>query len=522
MRTVAVQTVIISPRAPMRPRLNAASSAVAAAASAVLLLTSCAVTQNNHDHTQPPSNQTINPSPALSPAPPGIEAPGAPTQSLPPNTPASPSETASPADPPPDRLLPPSPPPAAPSPGASASGDSLSDKPPSLLDEPPEKVSFFKRSPDSPLPPKNKAAKSEALPQKIPKQIQPRKIRDSVPDERLQLPFDSAPVTPSLSEPPVPVPINPLKEPDIPLDSFTPSSHSPAPLEDDPPAPPLVVGGKTAAQPSVSPPQKPPSSPVHPALSAETPLRYLDAPGTFTVTLRGQGWVFRSDLADPGPWVYLEREREGDSTRFHFRVDEEGAWNLVFDRQDLKGGGIERNVRRVKAGGSQAPPAEPNETPTSRFVNARKAAEAGRFQEAFAIWEEDAGRSGSEGRGAREGIVREASRLGAMAPLVRWLNPYIEDGADPLVLQNVLERLTGTLGYREQTIAVLEALLSGERRDEWLYRLAFLLEQPGDYRDIDRAAQLYRELVASRTLSIWRDRAEKRISRLERHYYRVR
>ena len=261
---------------------------------------------------------------------------------------------------------------------------------------------------------------------------------------------------------------------------------------------------------------------MHPALSAETPLRYLDAPGTFTVTLPGQGWVFRSDLADPGPWVYLEREREGDSTRFHFRVDEEGAWNLVFDRQDLKGGGIERNVRRVKAGGSQVSSAEPDETPTSRFVNARKAAEAGRFEEAFAIWEEDAGRSGPEGRGAREGIVREASRLGAMAPLVRWLNPYIEDGADPLVLQNVLERLTNTLGYREQTIAVLEALLSGERRDEWLYRLAFHLEQPGGYRDIDRAAALYREIVESRVLSVWRDRAEERITRLERRYYRVR
>ena len=60
---------------------------------------------------------------------------------------------------------------------------------------------------------------------------------------------------------------------------------------------------------------------MHPALSAEAPLRYLDEPGTFTITLSGQGWVFRSDLADAGPWVYLEREREGSSTRFHFRAD---------------------------------------------------------------------------------------------------------------------------------------------------------------------------------------------------------
>ena len=194
----------------------------------------------------------------------------------------------------------------------------------------------------------------------------------------------------------------------------------------------------------------------------------------------------------------------------------------MFDRQDLSGGGIERRVRRIQVGGSQAPPAAPDETPASRFANAQEAAAAGRFEEAFALWEEDAALSGPEGRSAREGIVREASQLGAMAPLVRWLKPYIQDGADPLVLQKVLQRLTGTLGYQEETIAVLEALLSGERRDEWLYRLAFHLEQPGDYRNIDRAAALYREIVESRTLSEWRDRAEERISRLERHYYRVR
>ena len=232
--------------------------------------------------------------------------------------------------------------------------------------------------------------------------------------------------------------------------------------------------------------------------------------------------MFRSDLAEPGAWTYLEREREGDSTRFHFRVDQEGAWNLVFDRQDLSGGGVERTVRRIRAGGPNASLTSLDENPPLKFDTPREAVAAGRFEDAFALWEENAGRSGPEGRAARENIVRQASLLGTMAPLIKWLTPYIQDGPDPLIMETVLERLTNTVGYQEQTVSVLEALLARERRDEWLYRLAFLLEQPGDRRDIDRAAQLYRELVESRTLSIWRDRAEERISRLERHYYRVR
>ena len=386
-------------------------------------------------------------------------------------------------------------------------------------------VNLFKRPPDSSAPFKEKTRKSEPASPKEPKRTHPRKIRE-----------------PAIAAPPGQVPVNPLKEPDIPLYPSVPSAdlQTPAEAPDSSagnPAPETPPPGNTPSTSpvgtpplSASPPPVPPDpaprvSPVqpgHPALSAEAPERHLDAPGTFTVTLKGQGWVFRSDLAEPGAWTYLEREREGDSTRFHFRVDRQGAWNLVFDRQDLSGGGVERTVRRIRAGGSNAPLTPPHENPSPELDTPREAVAAGRFEDAFALWEENAGRSGPEGLAARENIVRQASLLGVMAPLVKWLNPYIQDGPDPLILETVLERLTNTVGYQKQSISVLEALLARERRDEWLYRLAFLLEQPGDRRDIDRAAQLYRELVESRTLSIWRDRAEKRISRLERHYYRVR
>ena len=409
-------------------------------------------------------------------------------------------------------------------------------------------VNLFKRPPDSSAPFKEKIRKSEPAPPKEPKRTHPRKIREpSLDFSRLR--------DPRLNAAPVQAPINPLKEPDIPLypsipsadlqtfaEPPNPSAGNPAPappgslpntnppdtspLSPPPPStPPPDTSPLSTSLPPGPPAPAPPSSPArpgHPALSAEVPERHLDAPGTFTVTLKGQGWVFRSDLAEPGAWTYLEREREGDSTRFHFRVDQEGAWNLVFDRQDLSGGGVERTVRRIRAGGPNAPLSSRDESPPLEFDTPREAVAAGRFEDAFALWEENAGRSGPEGRAARENIVRQASLLGTMAPLIKWLTPYIQDGPDPLIMETVLERLTNTVGYQEQTLSVLEALLARERRDEWLYRLAFLLEQPGERRDIDRAAQLYRELVESRTLSIWRDRAEERISRLERHYYRIR
>ena len=396
-------------------------------------------------------------------------------------------------------------------------------------------VNLFKRPPDSSAPFKEKTRKSEPASPKEPKRTHPRKIREpSLDFSRLR--------EPAIAAPPVQVPVNPLKEPDIPLYPSAPSADLQTPAEPpdssagnpapEPPPPgnnpstsPLSTSPLSTSPPPVPPDPAPRVSPVqpgHPALSAEAPERHLDTPGTFTVTLKGQGWVFRSDLAEPGAWTYLEREREGDSTRFHFRVDRQGAWNLVFDRQDLSGGGVERTVRRIRAGGSNVPLTPPHENLSPELDTPREAVAAGRFEDAFALWEENAGRSGPEGRAARENIVRQASLIGVMAPLVKWLNPYIQDGPDPLILETVLERLTNTVGYQKQSISVLEALLARERRDEWLYRLAFLLEQPGDRRDIDRAAQLYRELVESRTLSIWRDRAEKRISRLERHYYRVR
>ena len=531
MKTADMRNPVLPPGGPAPHRL--------ACAAALLLLISCALTRDTPPQAPPPPEQDIHSSPPQ---------PGTPPLEPPPVSPAPASrspETPVPAPPAPEtpalasRALDTSAPaPELPSPETPAPADSSPARPP-------VKVNLFKRPPDSSAPFKKKTRKSEPASPKEPKRTHPRKIREpSLDFSRLR--------EPAVDAPPVQVPINPLKEPDIPLYPSVPSADLQTPAEPpdssagnpapEPPPPgntpstsppntslpgasPVGTPPLSASPPPVPPdpaPRVSPARPAHPALSAEAPERHLDAPGTFTVTLKGQGWVFRSDLAEPGAWTYLEREREGDSTRFHFRVDRQGAWNLVFDRQDLSGGGVERTVRRIRAGGSNAPLTPPHENPSPELDTPREAVAAGRFEDAFALWEDNAGRSGPEGRAARENIVRQASLLGVMAPLVKWLNPYIQDGPDPLILETVLERLTNTVGYQKQSISVLEALLARERRDEWLYRLAFLLEQPGERRDIDRAAQLYRELVASRTLSIWRDRAEKRISRLERHYYRVR
>ena len=304
------------------------------------------------------------------------------------------------------------------------------------------------------------------------------------------------------------------------------------------------AGESTAASQREFPPSSPEppatdgdTESVYPALAAENPGRFLDEPGEFTVTLDGVGWVFRSDLSTPGSWNFLERERDGDSTRFRFRFDRTGDWNLVFERQDPSAGGSEREVRRVRVGDDGAAsgedalraaaaatadrPADPDE----RHQAALEALEEGRFGEAFSYWEEDAGLEGPDGLRARESIVEHAARSSSAAPLLAWLPAYMDDDPDPGILELALAAFENLAGYPDQSTAILEVLLEDadrDRRPEWMFQLARRLEEPGPNRDLDRSAGLYAEIVEDWPLSEWREPAQERLDWLQRHYFRIR
>ena len=279
---------------------------------------------------------------------------------------------------------------------------------------------------------------------------------------------------------------------------------------------------------------------VDPEELAAAPSRWLGGPGEFSIVLDGQGWVFRSDLSTPGSWRFLSRERAGNGTRFNFLFEEPGSWSLIFERQDLSSGGSEQAVRIVRVGDEDGPVVEngppvgdlteaipgtmPGD-PDERAEAALLAARAGRPDEAMALWEKDAPRSDEAGRRARAALMEQAANTGAVIPLVTWLPRYLKDGADPDVLSSALDLLESQAGYSVQTRDILETLAGIDddpRRPEWLYRLARRLEEPGEGRNMDRSAALYRQVVAQWPLTVWRDLSEERLIWLQRHYFRVR
>ena len=278
-----------------------------------------------------------------------------------------------------------------------------------------------------------------------------------------------------------------------------------------------------------------------PAVSAATPSRLLEGPGEFTITLEGLGWIFRSDRSTPGSWRFLERELDGNSTHFRFMFTETGNWNLVFERQDLSSGASENVVRTVMVSEDDGSPRidngpvpETSENPIpgimpmdaeTRNDAALIAADEGRFGEAIEYWEQDASRNDEAGRRARASLVENAARSGSIGPLITWLPKYMEDGPDPEILAAALEVFDEQAGYDGQSYLILEELIVsdfGTRRPEWLYRLAFYLEKPGEDRDLDRSAELYQEVINGWPITVWRDLSLERLLWLQRHYFRVR
>ena len=275
------------------------------------------------------------------------------------------------------------------------------------------------------------------------------------------------------------------------------------------------------------------------AASAAAPARFLETPGELTITLESIGWIFRSDRSTPGAWRFLGRENIGNSTSFRFLFSEIGKWDLVFERQNLSGGESEEVVRRVAVsevddspGIESGPLPLPSPNPISgtppadadaRYLAALGAVEADKIDEAIKYYEQDASRNDSAGVRARSALVETAAKFGTVGPLLTWLPRYLEDNPSPEVLREALEVFSNEAGYDNQSRIILEKLgESGNNQPEWIYRLALLLEKPGEERDLDRATHLYQEVINGWPLSEWRDLSEERLLWLQRHYFRIR
>ncbi len=373
---------------------------------------------------------------------------------------------------------------------------------------------------------KDNADKTEQPGKEAPPKVkpQPPKAKPVPPKPKPQPPSSAPPENPLLQPPP--------EKPAVKKPALKASAVQPAPQTAPRP-------GKSAeSQKSADTSENTGKKPFFPDPSA--PARQMEGPGEISILLEGLAWVFRSDLSTPGNWQFLSRERENNSTRFDFRFPEEGHWNLVFTQQDLATGKENKTARRVDvgkdsgAGPLNGPSSKPGEKavsgeflsePQQRFDAALQAAASGNIREAIALWEQDASKEDEDGRRARAAIVEEAVRSASPGLLVKWLEPYIQDGGNPETLSAALALLDNNAGYGKETTAALEALARWDNYPEsaeWIYRLARQLEEPGENRNLDRAAELYRQIIDKWPLSRWRDLSEERILWLQRHYFRVR
>lgn len=304
------------------------------------------------------------------------------------------------------------------------------------------------------------------------------------------------PVAPSreAASPPPPAVEPPSRE--------TPSAPSRAPEQPpsrqaEPPPPPRVA---VPAQPP------PPGAPRRPSAAFEPPPaqpaepppptrgEQRATPGErFVVSLPGPGWIF---IGSTGPVDFLGREDRAEGVRFQFRLPpqnlpEGDSLELQFEQQDLQTGrrtahteslSLERPVAR----GPATPPVSPT---TPRGPQVPSGSPAGD---------------------------------GAGTPVDQAATPAVPPADSP----DFLAYIQNLVDHHEEprAVALLEEALEDLNYStvELIFRLAEILEQPGDTRDLRRSRLLYQRVVQDFPFSPLREPARRRIEFLDRHFFFIR
>ena len=235
--------------------------------------------------------------------------------------------------------------------------------------------------------------------------------------------------------------------------------------------------------------------------------RIMNEPGEITISLEGTGWIFRSDLSTGGSWKFTGRKTLNNLTEFTFIFTENGSWNMVFERQDLKSGERNRVSKNIVVGGSGEPSAAESDN--------IEESEQDTYSSKMASLEKESN---------PEEIIKAALDVSDVPRITAWLEEYLKGPVSVDLLKKILAVLEENPGYSENKAEVLEKLAdtdSGENKAEWLYRLAEILESPGEPEDMDRAASIYSEIMEKWPYSEWRIKSEERLMWLRRHYYRI-
>jgi hypothetical protein len=250
-----------------------------------------------------------------------------------------------------------------------------------------------------------------------------------------------------------------------------------------------------------------PIPPTVPEPMVTSVTRTVGVGETFSVRLPGPGWLY---LGEADGVEYRDRRAAADAVTFTFRLlADPGEESLRFEAQDLRSGRIRRHTELVvpepsgRATSASQPPSDATSPVDSRVAGQAGPAQGGQGTDDTLSQPEGAGSTGDT---ADEGVAGSEA-----------LSPERD-----LSLAEAA-RLAAE-GDRAAAVALIEEMrVAGlGNEDELLFRLAGILEEEWEGRDLRRSRSIYQEIVSGFPLSVYRRPSQRRIEYLDRHFFLIR
>ncbi len=228
-------------------------------------------------------------------------------------------------------------------------------------------------------------------------------------------------------------------------------------------------------------------------------------PGTqFEVRLPGLMWVF---VGSEGEVLFVRRESDQNESVFTFRLPRSSTAPILrFESQDLTTGRVLRRIVGIVPPGRDDEPAAADVATVGESPAPDQAGQDAPLSQRLL--------SALSNQRVDPEIGEELVTALSEDNMVDELWPEVEEIAELLARQD----------DTNEAIGVYEALLDTGYTpyDRFLFRLAQLLEQQGQSRDLRRARSLYQELVDDYPLSNYWNRSNTRIEYLDRHFFLIR
>lgn len=295
--------------------------------------------------------------------------------------------------------------------------------------------------------------------------------------------------------------------------------------------PPPAVDSQTAAfaiddphaLPEYSLVQLPGQSPVPmPAQSLTAKAQDLDGlqGQSLSIKLAGRGWIYTGTGKTPAGVSYIEKSVQSDAEQFRFRLDEIGRLVLQFQRQDVASGLLDRENVSVTVR-SRMPVSNNNGMKVQ--ASSTNLTGVGSYQPEYPVPQESALRIQNTAQSSNKIAVPDQA---ATVPV------NVQTNADELTVAQLPNEVNALYklglqreGLRQSTSArlcyekILADFPSFGKTDDTLFRLAGVLENAREGRDIRRAYELYVRILDEYPYSARVEAARDRSRFLKRTFF---